>query len=102
MPMAHEPYPDFGIRNAAFEFVREISARSEDGAVAWSDLVRGFPYEGRRITLAGQRGIWRPAACELPLSIRTTPPDEYGRRLGAGLAGQDDTIPNPHAARRMV
>jgi putative restriction endonuclease len=64
------------IRAVAFSYVDEMSDHGEQ-PVAWSDLAR-FTFEGERIPLVSQQGIFKPAALELPISIRTTfrPPGE--------------------------
>jgi putative restriction endonuclease len=36
-------------------------------------LERGFEIDGRRVPLVGPQGIFKPAVCELPLSITTVP-----------------------------
>jgi putative restriction endonuclease len=45
-----------------------------------------FSLDGRRIPLVGPSGIWKPAACELPLSITTTVggpyDDSFDRQAG--------------------
>jgi putative restriction endonuclease len=41
-----------------------------------STLLR-FEFDGRRIPLVGPTGIWKPAVCELPLSIATTTSGPY-------------------------
>jgi putative restriction endonuclease len=48
--------------------------RPPDGVLPWSVLVKGFPFEGRNVSLAGPPGIIKPAILrEVPLSIRTAP-----------------------------
>jgi putative restriction endonuclease len=63
---------DRAIRLAAFDWLTEL--RSQEGDVLpRSTLLRGFEFSGRRIGLMSpQQGIWKPAVCELPLSIATT------------------------------
>lgn len=39
--------------------------------MAWSDLSR-FTFEGERVPLVSQQGIFKPAVLDLPISIRTT------------------------------
>src|SRR4029079_4554298 len=45
-----------------------------------------FTLDGRRIPLLGPSGIWKPAVCELPLSITTTVggpyEDSFDRQAG--------------------
>ena len=63
---------DREIRAAAFRWLDE--RRSIEGDVlARDNLLRGFDYLGRRIGLMSPaQGIWKPASCELPLSVTTT------------------------------
>jgi putative restriction endonuclease len=63
---------DRAIRLAAFDWLTDL--RSQEGDVLpRTTLLRGFDYGGRYIGLMSpQQGIWKPAACELPLSIATT------------------------------
>ena len=40
--------------------------------------VNGFTFEGQRISLVGQQGIWKPKVFEfIPLSIRTSYQSDY-------------------------
>ena len=67
---------DDEIRSAAFRWLRE--SQTTYGEVLPRELLSlGFAYGGRRITLIAQQGIWRPKACELPLTITTSPKDPY-------------------------
>lgn len=66
---------DFAVRTAAADWV--LSLADEDGEVAWSDLTRGFLFRGERIHVLSQQGIFKPAAMELPLSIRTSVKGPY-------------------------
>jgi putative restriction endonuclease len=49
-------------------------------------LLINFELDGRRVPLVGPSGIWKPAACELPLSITTIVSgpydDSYDREAG--------------------
>lgn len=63
---------DAAIRVAAFRFL-EAQRRSHPNAMPWATLSQGFEYRGRRVPLVSQQGIFRPAACRLPLTIRTAP-----------------------------
>jgi hypothetical protein len=58
------------IRAAAFDYVDQLSDHGE-GPIAWADL-GNFSFEGQRVPLVSQQGIFKPAALELPISIRTT------------------------------
>lgn len=60
------------IRAACFSWLREQAARF-GGVLPRALLAAGFEYQGRRITLIGPTGIWKPAVFELiPISITTT------------------------------
>src|SRR5438132_14027242 len=66
------PDIDSRVRLAAFEFLSERSQVLGD--VLPRDLLeRGFDFDGRRVPLVGPQGIFKPAVCELPLSITTVP-----------------------------
>ena len=61
---------DIAIRSAAFAW---LSQRRQDfgDALPWKGLI-DFHVGEVRVPLIGQTGIWKPAACELPISIATT------------------------------
>lgn len=61
---------DQEIRSAAFGYVAQISNGGER-AITWTEL-QAFRYQGQRVPLVGQQGIFKPAAMRLPISIRTT------------------------------
>ena len=63
---------DLAVRTRASAFLREQSCVHVDG-IPWSILSKGFDFDGHRVPLASQQGIFRPAVCRLPLSIRTAP-----------------------------
>ncbi len=64
---------DRQVRLRAFEFLAEQTVLHGE-ALSWSLLARGFVFEGRRVPLASQQGIFKPAVLpEIPLSIRTAP-----------------------------
>ena len=46
--------------------------REEFGEAIARTSLETFNLDGRRIPLVGASGIWKPAVCELPLSITTT------------------------------
>ena len=62
---------DLPIRLAAFRWLEEQAAAHGE-VLAWSVLIRGFPFEGERVPLVSMQGIFKPSVCRLPLSIRTT------------------------------
>jgi putative restriction endonuclease len=53
-------------------FVWLTSQREEFGESFSRTSLESFGLDGRRIPLVGPSGIWKPAVCELPLSITTT------------------------------
>ena len=70
----HYPGPlvgtaDSRVRRAVFDWLTE--QRNAHGEVLLRQALEGFTFDGRRVPLVGPQGIWKPAACELPLSIAT-------------------------------
>jgi putative restriction endonuclease len=64
---------DQAVRLAAFSFLREATERLGD-VLPWSMLTAGFLFEGERVCLIGQHGIWKPRILpRMPLSITTAP-----------------------------
>ena len=72
---------DWVIRQHAFAFLDRLMMQHGD-LLPWKLLQDGFEYEGSRITLIGQRGIWSPAGWSSPISITTSPNDPYGDEAG--------------------
>jgi putative restriction endonuclease len=68
---------DWLARQAAFGFVERLVTEHGD-VLPWAPLRDGFEFDGRRITLIGMRGIWKPQCLDLPISITTSPKDPYG------------------------
>jgi putative restriction endonuclease len=68
---------DWLVRQHAFRFVEGLSVVHGD-VLPWGPLRDGFEVDGKQVTLIGMRGIWKPAALELPISITTSPKDPYG------------------------
>ncbi|MEA2623869.1 MAG: putative restriction endonuclease [Chloroflexota bacterium] len=66
---------DRGIRLAVFDWLTQ--QRGERGEAIPRRLLEAFMLDGTRIPLVGPSGIWRPAACELPLSITTIASGPY-------------------------
>ncbi len=60
-------------------------------------LAKGFTFDGVRVPLLGPQGIFKPAVCELPLSITTSPNSPYSdswtpdNRLRYAYRGTDPT-----------
>lgn len=68
-------------REAAFRFLEQLADRHGE-VLPWLELQSGFEFDGQRIGLVSMRGIWKPAAMDLPISIRTGPSDPYGDEAG--------------------
>ena len=65
---------DRRVRLAAFEWLDSQTSVHGD-VLKWAALHRGFTFEGRRVPLVSQQGIFKPALLpEIPLTLRTTPP----------------------------
>lgn len=65
---------DAQVRGRAFTFLEEQSTLHPEGIPA-RILTAGFDFEGRRVRLLFLgRGIFKPAAVQVPLSINTAPP----------------------------
>lgn len=60
---------DGPIRTAVFDWLTE--QRDELGEALPRTALETFELDGRRVPLVGPQGIWKPAICELPLSITT-------------------------------
>jgi putative restriction endonuclease len=63
---------DSALRTRAFAFLAE-QTRLHPNGIPWKVLSDGFTFEGRRVPLLSQQGIFKPALCRLPLSMRTAP-----------------------------
>lgn len=71
--------PDQRIRLAMFDWLTD--QRGEHGeAIPRYDLEQ-FTFDGVRIPLVGPSGIWKPAACELPISVTTVAAGPYSDRF---------------------
>jgi len=71
---SHEARREFDqrVRLAAFQWLRaQMDVRGE--VLPRSLLEEGFMFDGRRVPLLGPQGIFKPALCDLPLSITTLP-----------------------------
>lgn len=67
---------DARIRSTAFDWLAgQVSIHGD--VLPWKVLTEGFQWEGRRVPLLSQQGIFKPAVLELPLSIRTSPDGPY-------------------------
>lgn len=70
---------DRTIRAAAFDWLTE--QRAERNEALPRSRLEAFELHGRRIPLMGPSGIWKPAACELPISIATVISGPYADRF---------------------
>jgi putative restriction endonuclease len=61
---------DLPVRLAAFRWLGEQAAIQGE-VLPWSVLLAGFQFQGERVPLVSQQGIFKPRLCRLPLSIRT-------------------------------
>jgi putative restriction endonuclease len=66
---------DITIRRAVFDWLTD--QRQEHGETLSRVSLESFSLAGRRIPLVGPQGIWKPAVCELPLSITTVVRSQY-------------------------
>ena len=75
---------DWQIRRAVFDWLTE--QRESVGEALSRDSLERFELDGHRVPLVGPSGIWKPAVCELPLSITTSLrgpyPDRFDDRSG--------------------
>jgi len=67
---------DTAIRLAAFQWLGEQTAIHGD-VLPWSVLSKGFEFQGVRVPLISQQGIFKPRLCRLPLSILTSAGGPY-------------------------
>ena len=67
---------DHAIRVAAGNWLREQAERGGP-ELEWGGLLHGFEFQGERIALVNQRGIWKPKQMDMPISIRTSPENPY-------------------------
>ena len=73
---------DERVRSAAFGWLAS-RVSGEDGVVSRNVLTEGFRYQGTRVPLISQQGIFKPRIMELPLSITTSPNSPYDDEMGA-------------------
>lgn len=77
---------DSHVRLAAFRFLDDLYRH--DDLLPWAALAQGFIFEGTRVPLLGPQGIFKPAVCQMPLSITTAPakanrPRPYDDTIGS-------------------
>ena len=73
---------DSRVRRAVFDWLTE--ERNELGETVPRIALETFELDGQRIPLVGPSGIWRPAVCELPLSITTSVRSPYSDTFDEG------------------
>jgi putative restriction endonuclease len=95
---------DQRVRLAAFQWLRaQMDVHGE--VLPRSILAEGFVFDGRRVPLLGPQGIFKPALCELPLSITTSPKGPYAdswtpdNRLRYAYRGTDPAHPDNRGLR---
>lgn len=96
---------------AAFRFL-EARVWSDDQTISRQVLAEGFVHQGTRVPLLGPQGIFKPAVCELPLSITTVPlvdgrpppyPDHFtGSTLSYSYRGEDPDHRDNAGLRRAL
>jgi putative restriction endonuclease len=64
---------DSAVRVAAFDFLKRQSDLHGGQVLSRRILAEGFSFGGDRVPLLGPQGIFKPAVCELPLSMTTVP-----------------------------
>ena len=64
------------VRSRAFQWLAGQVSQHGD-VLPWALLLEGFEWEGRRVPLVSQQGIFKPAVLDVPLSIRTSPAGPY-------------------------
>lgn len=62
---------DLQVRLAAFDWLAR-QAELHGDVLTWPTLIRGFAFHGTKVPLVSMQGIFKPAICEIPLSIRTS------------------------------
>jgi putative restriction endonuclease len=97
---------DRGIRQRVFDWLTE---QRDTGEALSRTSLETYSLDGRRIPLVGPSGIWKPAACELPLSITTTVAgpynDTFDRKAGTlryAYRGRDPQHRDNRGLRRAM
>ncbi|MCC6617778.1 MAG: HNH endonuclease [Chloroflexi bacterium] len=98
---------DQRVRLAAFGWLRaQVDIHGE--VLPRSLLADGFTFDGRRVPLLGPQGIFKPALCEMPLSITTSPNGPYADswspdgRLRYAYRGTDPAHADNRGLRRAM
>ena len=74
---------DLKARTAAFDWLAMLVDLHDD-VLPWPALKEGFPFEGDRVHVISQQGIFKPKSFTLPLSITTSPRDPYSDTFASG------------------
>jgi len=73
---------DHQIRLKAFEWLNRLQEVYGD-SLPWAVLCQGFEFQGVRVPLMTQRGIFKPRILtDIPISITTSPKNPYGDSFG--------------------
>lgn len=98
---------DQRVRLAAFQWLRaQMGVYGE--VLPRTILAEGFTIDGRRVPLIGPQGIFKPALCELPLSITTSPKSPYAdswtpdNRLRYAYRGTDPGHPDNRGLQQAM
>lgn len=98
---------DRRVRLAAFGWLRaQVEVHGE--VLPRPLLAEGFTFDGRRVPLLGPQGIFKPAMCEMPLSITTSPNGPYAdawtpdNRLRYAYRGTDPGHADNRGLRRAM
>lgn len=96
---------DRTIRMAVFDWLS--TQRHEHGETIPRTLLASYTFEGRPVPLVGPSGIWKPAACELPISVTTSFGSPYSdsydpvrARVRYSYRGTDRQHPDNRGLRR--
>ena len=92
---------DAPIRRAAFDWLAE-QVPLHDDVLPWTLLQRGFGFDDNRIPLVSMPGIFKPRACELPLSIRTAVDGPYDEPARAAADASSMLIAEPTPIIRIT
>jgi len=71
---------DNQIRLTAFAHLKELVSIYGD-VLPYKELIKGFLFNGERITLLGASGIWTPKQLDYPISITTSSSGPYADSL---------------------
>jgi putative restriction endonuclease len=98
---------DQRVRLAAFQWLRSQMDVHGD-VLPRRILAEGFVFDGRRVPLLGPQGIFKPAVCDVALSITTSPNSPYtdswtpDNRLRYAYRGTDPEHPDNRGLRQAM